>query len=120
MSYVVANACKGVDESFHLVEHAVDYHRKVGERIVDLPMRKALMQVASDDALNLLVDLQDALPGTSAQRHTDCKAKKHSGNQTKRERPTHNACDLPDFIDIASNHQHVAARQASRDHAHGL
>ncbi len=78
------------------------------------------MQVAGDDALNSLVDLNDTLPGTSAQRHTDHKAKKQSGNQTKRERPTNDACDLADFIDISSNHQHVAIGQTSRDQADRL
>jgi hypothetical protein len=71
-------------------------------------------------ALNSLVDLYDALPGTGAQRHADCKTKKHGGNQTKRERPTDDACDLPDFVDISSDDQHVAARQTSRDQANRL
>src|ERR1700694_805501 len=78
-------------------------------------MWESFAQVTGDDALHPLVDLYYALPGTSAHRHTDRKAKKHSGNQTKRERPTNDACDLPHFIDISSNHQHVAVRQASRD-----
>jgi hypothetical protein len=46
-----------MDESFHLVEHAIDYRRKFGEGIVGLSMREALTQVARDDALNSLVDL---------------------------------------------------------------
>src|ERR1700694_4962251 len=83
-------------------------------------MWESFAQVTGDDALHPLVDLYYALPGTSAHRHTDRKAKKHSGKQTKRERPTNDACDLPDFIDISSNHQHVAVRQTSRDQADGL
>jgi hypothetical protein len=109
-----------MDESFHLVEHAIDNHRKLGEGIVGVPMREPFMQVASDDALYPLVDLDDTFPGTSAQRHTDRKAKKHSGNQTKRERPTDDACDLADFIDISPNHQRVAVRQIMRDQADRL
>jgi hypothetical protein len=35
--------------------------------------------------------------------------------QTKRERPTNDACDRHDVIGISSNHQHVAVRQTSRD-----
>src|SRR5260370_39979296 len=120
MRYVIADACKGVDESFHLVEHAIDYHRKFGEGIVGLAMRESFTQVAGDDALYPLVDLNDTFPGTSAQRHTDRKAKKHSGKETKRERPANDACDLPDFIDIPSNHQHVTVRQTSPDHADRL
>jgi hypothetical protein len=73
-----------VDESFHLVEHAIDYHRKSGEGIVDLPMRESFPQIAGNDALNSLVDLYDTPLGTSAHQHTDRKAKKHSGNQTER------------------------------------
>src|SRR3977135_3044894 len=120
MSDVIANACKGVDESFHLVEHAIDYQRKFGEGIVGLSMRESFTQVAGDNALNSLVDLNDTLTGTSAQCHTDRKAKKHSGNQTKRERPTNDAGDLPDLIHISSDHQHVAVRQTSRDQANFL
>src|SRR6202795_87595 len=41
MRYVIADACQRVDERFHLVEHAVDYHRKFGEGIVGLPMRES-------------------------------------------------------------------------------
>src|SRR5467141_2445236 len=120
MSYAIANTCKGVDESFHLVEHAIDYRRKFGEGIVGLSMRESFMQVAGDNALNSLIDLYDALAGTGAQRHTDRKAKKHRGNQTKRERPTDDACDLLDFVDISSKHQHVAVRQIPRDQADRL
>ena len=88
MGDVIANACKRMDESFHLVEHAIDYRRKFGEGIVGLPMRESFTQVAGDNALNSLIDFYDALAGTGAQRHTDRKAKKHRGNQTKRECPT--------------------------------
>jgi hypothetical protein len=73
-----------VDESFHLVEHAIDYHRKSGEGIVDLPMRESFPQIAGNNALNSLVDLDDTPLGTSAHQHTDRKTKKHSGNQTER------------------------------------
>src|SRR5712672_2113444 len=83
-------------------------------------MRESFTQVAGDNALNSLVDLYDALPGTGAQRHTDRKAKKHGGNQTKRERLTNDACDLADFVDISSKHQHVAVRQIPRDQADRL
>src|ERR1700730_5333151 len=105
MRYVVADACRRVDESVHLVEHGVDYHRKFGEGIVGLPVREAFMQVAGDDALYPLVDLNDAFASISAQRHTDRKAKKQSGNQAKRQRLTNDARDLPDFIDISPDHQ---------------
>ena len=120
MSDIIANACKGVDETFHLVEHAIDYHRKFGKGIVDLPKRESLTQVAGDNALNSLVDLYDALPGTGAQRQTDRKAKKHGGNQTKRERLTNDVRDLADFVDISSKRQHVAVRQIPRDQADRL
>src|ERR1700737_4088368 len=120
MSDVIANACKGVDESFHLVEHAIDHHRKFGEGIVGLPMRESFAQVAGDNALNSLVDLYDALPGTGAQRHTDRKAKKHGGNQTKRERLANDACDFADFADISANPQPVPVRQIPRDQADRL
>src|SRR6202171_6717134 len=99
MRYVIADARKVMDESFHLVEHAIDDHRKFGEGIVGVPMRKSFMQVAGNDALYPLVDLNDTFPGASAQRHAHREAKQHSGNQTKRERPANDACDLPDFID---------------------
>jgi len=39
-------------------------------------MRESFAQVASDDALNALIDLDNTLTGTSAQYHTDRKAKK--------------------------------------------
>ncbi len=117
MRDVIAYASKGVDESLHLVEHAIDDHCKPGEGIVGVPMRETFMQVAGDDALNSLVDLYDTPAGTSAQRHTDRKAGNHSGNQAKRKRPANDACDLPYFIDISSNHQHVVVRQTSRDQA---
>jgi hypothetical protein len=120
MSDIIANASKGMDESFHLVEHAIDDYRKFGEGIVCLPMRESFTQVAGDNALNSLIDFYDALAGAGAQRHTDRKAKKHRGNQTKRERPTEDACDLTDFVDISSKHQHVAVRQTSRDQADRL
>jgi hypothetical protein len=83
-------------------------------------MRESFTQVAGDNALNSLVDLYDALPGTGAQRHTDRKAEKHGGNQTKRERLTNDVCDLADFVDISSKHQHVAVRQIPRDQANRL
>src|ERR1700675_2055573 len=120
IGFVGAHACKRVDESFHLVEHAVDYHRKCGEGIVGLPMRESFTQVSGDDALYPLLDLNDTLTGTSAQRDTDRKAKKHSGNQTKRHRRTNDARDLLHFIDIPPNHQHVAVRQTSCDQANRL
>src|SRR6202022_742440 len=120
MRYVIADACKGADESFHLIEHAIDDHRKGGEAIVSLLTRESFTQVAGDDALNPYVDLNDTPPDTRAQRHTSRKAKKHSGNQTKRQRLTNDARDLPDFIDISPDHQHVAVRQTSRDQANRL
>src|ERR1700675_576171 len=120
MRYVVAHACKRVDESFHLVEHAVDYHRKCGEGIVGLPMRESFAQVSGDDALYPLIDLNDTLTGTSAQSDTDRKAEKHSGNQTKRHRRTNDARNLLHFIDITPYHQHVAVRQTSCDQANRL
>src|SRR3981081_1793677 len=78
-------------------------------------MRETFAQVTGDDALYPLVDLYDALAGTCAQRHTDRKAKKHSGNQTKRERPANDPRDFPDFTGLSSNRQYFAVRQASRD-----
>src|SRR6266446_6488830 len=120
MRYVIADACKGVDESFHLVEHAVDAHGEFGEGIVAVPMREPFAQIAGDDALHPRVDLDDAVTGSSAQGYTDRKAKQHGGDQAKRERPTNDTCDLPDFIDVSSNHQHVAVRQTSRDQADRL
>src|SRR5712671_3767442 len=83
-------------------------------------MRESFTQVAGDNAPHSLVDLYDALPGMGAQRHTDRKTKKHGGNQTKRERPTNDAFDLAEFVDISSKHQHVAVRQSSRDQADRL
>src|SRR5260370_35033627 len=110
MCDVIADACKGMDESFHLVEHAIDDHRKFGEGIVGVPMRESFAQVAGDDALNALVDLYNTPTGTAAQCQTDRKAKKQSGNETKRERLTNNSCNLTDFVDVSSDHQHVARR----------
>src|SRR6202051_3696208 len=109
-----------MDQSFHLVEQAIDYHRKFGEGIADVPIREPFMQIPGDDALNPLVDLRDTLLGTSSQRHTDRKAKNQRGNQAERERTTDDPCDLPDFIDISSNHQHVSVRQTSRYQADRL
>src|SRR5438876_10244806 len=83
-------------------------------------MREALAQVTGDDALNPLIDLDDTFPGTSVQRPADPKAKKRGGNHAKRERTTNDARDLRDFVDISSNHQHVAVRQTSRDQADRL
>src|SRR6266436_292145 len=120
MRYVIADACEGVDESFHLVEHDVDDHCKFGEGIVGVPMREPFAQIAGDDALHPRVDLDDAITGSGAQGYTDRKAKQHGGNQAKRERPTDNMCDLPDFIDVSSNHEHVAVRQTSRNQADRL
>src|SRR6266436_9724932 len=120
MRYVIADASKGVDKRFHLVEHAVDAHCEFGEGIVAVPMREPFTQIAGDDALYPLVDLDDAVTGSSTQGYADRKAKHHSGNQAKRERPTNDACDLPDFFDVSSNHQHVAVRQTSRDQADRL
>jgi hypothetical protein len=71
-------------------------------------------------ALHSLVDFHDTIAGASAQRHTDQKAKKHSGNQTKCKRPANDACDLPDFVDVSSNQQPIAVRQTSRDQADRL
>src|SRR6266436_6777321 len=83
-------------------------------------MREPFTQIAGDDALYPLVDLDDTVTGSGAQGYTDRKAKQQGGNQAKRERPTNNMCDLPDFIDVSSNHQHVAVRQTSRDQADRL
>src|ERR1700676_209684 len=81
---------------------------------------QSFTQVAGNDALNPYVDLNDTPPDTRAQRHTDRKAKKHSGNQAKRQCLTNDARDLPDFIDISPDHQHVAVGQTSHDQADGL
>src|ERR1700730_4677116 len=102
MRDVAAEACKGVDESFHLVEHAIDYHGKPGERIVGVPMRESFTQVAGDDALYPLVNLNYSRVGARVQLRTGRQAKKHAGNHTKHERPANDARDLPDFIDISS------------------
>src|ERR1700753_905295 len=75
------------------------------------------MQVAGDDALYPLVDLNDASTGTGVERTADRKTKKDSGKQTKRQRPNQDTCDLPDFIDVSSDYQHVAIRQFSCDQA---
>src|ERR1700730_6824941 len=105
MRYVIADACKGMNESFHLVEHAIDDHRKLGEGIVRVSMREPFTQVAADNALNSLIDLVDAFPGTTFQRDTDRKAKEHIGNKAKCERPANAACHLRDFVDVSSKHQ---------------
>jgi hypothetical protein len=117
MRYVLADARKGVEESFHLVEHAIDDHRKFGERIVGLPVREAFPQVAGDDALYPRINFNDTFTSTSAHRQTDREAKKHSQDQGKRKRPTKDLCDFPDFGDISPNHQQIAIRQTMRDHA---
>jgi hypothetical protein len=83
-------------------------------------MRESFAQIAGNDALNALVDLDNTLAGTSAQYHTDRKAKKHGGNHTERKRPANDVCDLGDFVDISSDRQHVAIRQPSRDQADRL
>ena len=116
----MADAREGVDKSFHLVEHAIDDHRKFGEGIVRVVMREPFAQVAGDDALHPFVDLHDALSGTSAQHHADRNAKKHRGNEPECERRTNDACDLLDFIGISSDHQQVAIGQTSRDQADRL
>jgi hypothetical protein len=120
MRYVIADASEGLDKGFHLVEHAVDYYGKSGEGIVGLAIRESFTQVAGNDALYPLVDLNDTTPGASVQRHTYGKAKKHGGKQTKRDRYTLHEGDLPDFIDVSPDRQYVAVRQASRDQADGL
>jgi hypothetical protein len=96
MRYVIADTCKGVDESLHLIEHITDDRRKFGEGIVGLLTRESFTQVAGDDALSPFVDLNDTPTGTSAQRHADRKTEKHSGNQTKRQRLTNDARDRTD------------------------
>ena len=40
------------------------------------------------------------------------KAKKDGGNHAKHERPAKDVCDLPDFIDVSSDHQHATIRQS--------
>ena len=120
MGDVAADACEGLDESFHLVEHTVDDRRQPGEGVVGVSMRQSFAQVAGDNALNALVDLDDTLAGSSAQYHTDRQAKKQGGNHTKGERPANDVCDLSDFVDIPSDGQHVAIRQPSRDQADRL
>jgi hypothetical protein len=64
MGDITADAGKGLEESFHLVEHAIDDHRKFGEGIICVPMLESFAQVAGDEALNALIDLDD----TSAAR----------------------------------------------------
>jgi hypothetical protein len=120
MRYVIADAYEGLDKGFHLVEHAVDYYGKSGQGIVGLAMREAFTQVARNDALYPLVDLNDTTPGASVQHHTNGKAKKHSRNQNKRDRYTLNESDLPDLIDVSPDRQYVAVRQLSCDQADGL
>src|SRR5258705_7277463 len=120
MRYIIADPGEGVDERFHLVEHAVDDHGEFGEGTVGVPMRESFTQIAGDDALYPRVDLDDAVTGSSTQGDTDRKAKQHGGNQAKRERPANDTCDLPDFIDVPSNRQHVAVRQTSHDQADRL
>jgi hypothetical protein len=56
MRYVIADTCDGMDESFHLVEHAIDDHCEFGEEIVGRTMRKPSVQVACDDQLDRLFD----------------------------------------------------------------
>src|ERR1700682_3877671 len=52
-------------------------------------------------ALNSLIDLDDAFPGTSVQGDTDRKAKEHIRNQAKCERPANDACHLRDAAGLA-------------------
>jgi hypothetical protein len=111
MRDVIADPCQGPDEALHLVEHSVDDHGKFGKRIVSLSVRQSFAQIAGDDALDALVDLDDAPAAARVQRHANRKAEKYSRNQTKRQRPANDACNLLDFIDVSSGHQHVAVRQ---------
>src|SRR5882757_6181671 len=106
-----------MDEGLHLVEHAVDYRRKLGERIIRFSMRKPFTQVSSDNALNPLINFYYALPGPGSQRCSDRNTKRHNGSQTNCERPANDTCKLADFLDISSHHQHVAVRQGARDQA---
>jgi len=80
-------------------------------------MREPFTQVAGDDALHPLVDLEDTPSSPGAQRQADRKAKKDGGKQAARERPANNACDLLNFVGISSDHQYVAIGQTSRDQA---
>jgi hypothetical protein len=100
MRYVIADTCEGMDESFHLVEHAIDDHCELGEGIVGRPMRKPFVQIAGDDQLDPLFDLRDALMGTEAQQRTRREAKRNDGYQAESERPADDARNARDFIDI--------------------
>jgi len=90
--------------SFHLVEHTIDYHRKLGEGIVGCPMRQPFTKIAGNDALNSLVYLYNTAAGSGPQRQTDRKANRHSGNQAKRKRAHNGAWDILYLIGISSNH----------------
>jgi hypothetical protein len=117
MRDVMTDARKRLDESFHLVEHAVDDHRKFGEGIIRAPKREPLAQVTGDNALHPFVDLHDPLSGTRVQRHTHSNTKEKRGNQPECQRTANDACNLLDLIGISSDHQHRAIRQAARDQA---
>jgi hypothetical protein len=83
-------------------------------------MRETFAQVAGNDALNALVDLDDALAGTSVQYHAGRKAKEHGRNDTKRECSANDVSDLGDFVVIPSDRQDIAIRQLSRDQSDRL
>ena len=120
MRYVIADTCKGVDESFHLIEHAIDDHRECGEGIVGRSMRESFTQVAGDDALNPYVDLHDTLWVRALSATPTVRQREHGGISDQARAPDQRRARSRDFIDISPDHQHVAVRQTSRDQADRL
>src|SRR5882724_7898859 len=70
MCDVMTDAGKRLDQLFHLIEHAIDDHCKFGEGVVCVPERESFTQIAGDDPLYPLVDLDDAPSGARAPPHS--------------------------------------------------
>ena len=112
---VVADAGQRMDHRFHFVEHAVDDAGEPRERLVDIPVRKPLAQVAGDDALDPLVDLLDASSGheRSARRRPAARSRTPAAGQAPA--PADDPGDFPGLVDVASDHQYIAVIKAPCD-----
>src|SRR4029077_16919833 len=79
---VIANAGNLVDESFDIRQHAVDDNGQFVEWIIASTGRQPLTQIASYDALNLLVDLRHPFLRTHAEEYSGCNTQAQSWNES--------------------------------------
>ena len=114
MRDVVADAGKRVDHGFHFVQHAVDDGRKPRERLVDVAMRKTLMQISGDDAPDPLVDLLDAPLRAQTEPGTGQQAEAKGGQQSQRKRLTDNMRNFPCLVHISAYENYVTVLQTPR------